>query len=67
MDKPKYKNKVKCLFCGDIIESKFRHDFQECKCGKIFVDGGNSYQRIGYPANKNPEECFESIFELLEG
>lgn len=45
-------NKIKCKLCGDIIESKHRHDFVTCKCGKISVDGGNSYQRrVGYPEN----------------
>lgn len=37
--------KVKCKLCGDIIESKYRHDFQECSCKKTFVDGGNVYIR----------------------
>jgi len=38
--------RIKCLKCGKILESKFRHDFQECECGN-FVDGGNDYCRIG--------------------
>lgn len=36
-------NKVKCLKCGDIIESKHRHDFVRCSCGNIAVDGGKDY------------------------
>lgn len=41
-------NKVKCLKCGDIIESTHRHDFVGCKCGAICVDGGHSYlRRVG--------------------
>ena len=41
-------NKVKCKKCGDIIESKHRHDFKYCKCGSIAVDGGHDYlRRIG--------------------
>jgi len=40
--------KVKCLHCGDIIESKgHRHNFVSCRCGKTFVDGGDEYSRIG--------------------
>lgn len=42
-----YKNKAKCLKCGDIIESKHRHDFVKCKCGAIFLDGGLNYYRAG--------------------
>jgi hypothetical protein len=33
----------------DIIESKHRHDFVRCKCGKCFVDGGLDYCRYGAP------------------
>lgn len=40
--------KVKCLECGRIIESKYRHDFVVCGCDNhTFVDGGNSYMRVG--------------------
>jgi hypothetical protein len=47
------KNKAKCLKCKDIIESKSRHDFVECKCGEIFVDGGQDYFRWGAKDIKN--------------
>ena len=41
-------NKVRCKSCDDIIESKHRHDFVFCKCGKIAVDGGKEYlRRVG--------------------
>jgi len=36
-----------CLECRDIIESKHRHDFVRCKCGKSFLDGGEHYIRAG--------------------
>lgn len=36
-----------CDACGDIIESKHRHDFQKCTCGVTFIDGGNDYIRAG--------------------
>ena len=41
------RNSAKCLLCGDEIESRYRHDFRECKCGNIFVDGGKDYMRGG--------------------
>jgi len=47
------KNKAKCRKCGDVIESKFRHDFVECKCGEIFVDGGKDYFRSGAKHRSN--------------
>lgn len=40
-------NKCQCRKCGDVIESKHRHDFVSCKCGAIFTDGGTSYVRRG--------------------
>jgi hypothetical protein len=52
-------NKAKCCKCGDIIESKHRHDFVSCKCGAIFVDGGHDYLRRGF-------KSFEDIEELSE-
>ena len=39
------KNSVKCLKCGDIIESVHRHDFVTCSCGNVSVDGGLDYCR----------------------
>ena len=53
------KNSAKCLNCGDIIESTYRHDFVTCTCWKkhredekplhgIFVDGGRDYCRHGW-------------------
>ena len=41
------RNRAKCHLCDDIIESKSVHDFVECRCGSIFVDGGLEYQRAG--------------------
>jgi len=36
-------NKARCKLCGDVAESKHRHDFVWCACGEISVDGGNDY------------------------
>jgi len=41
-------NKIKCLKCGDVVESKSVHDFRYCKCGAVAVDGGRDYlRRVG--------------------
>ena len=37
------RNMAKCTKCGDVIESKSRHDMVWCKCGAIAVDGGHDY------------------------
>jgi len=42
------KNAIRCKKCGDIIESKFQHDFVTCSCGSVSVDGGHYYlRRVG--------------------
>lgn len=41
-------NKIKCINCGDILESKTPNDFNRCSCGKVAIDGGHDYlKRIG--------------------
>ena len=56
-------NKIKCKKCGEIIESKHRHDFKFCKCGAVAVDGGKDYlRRLG-----NQEDYEElSIIKIEE-
>jgi hypothetical protein len=51
--------KAKCKLCEDVIESRHRHDFVECKCGEIFLDGGDDYLRAGAKKVEN--------FVLLKG
>jgi len=49
MPKPP-RNRARCRRCGDVIESKSRHDFVTCRCGAISVDGGDCYwKRSGDP------------------
>ena len=37
------RNRAKCRLCGDILESKNRHDNVECSCEEIGIDGGSDY------------------------
>lgn len=39
--------KLQCLKCKSVIQSKSVHDFVRCKCGAIFIDGGDEYTRYG--------------------
>lgn len=32
----------------ELLESKHRHDWQQCSCGDVYVDGGNDYSRLGF-------------------
>ena len=41
------RNVARCKKCGDVIESRFRHELKFCKCASIFVDGGKVYLRRG--------------------
>lgn len=41
------RNAARCRKCGDVIESKYRHDFVSCQCDAIFTDGGHDYVRRG--------------------
>lgn len=41
------KNSIKCVKCGEVISSTHRHDYNTCRCGNCFVDGGNAYLRRG--------------------
>lgn len=52
-------NSIKCKHCGDVIVSTHRHDFQRCKCGKVFVDGGLDYLRRGFATS--PAADYEEL------
>lgn len=56
-------NKIKCRCCGDVIESKYTHDYVKCSCGRCVVDGGKEYlRRTGY--SYDIEELSEYDVEL---
>lgn len=50
---------MKCLRCGDIIESKTRHDFVSCSCGAIFTDGGHDYIRRGFASDVSIDDYID--------
>lgn len=50
--------RARCRSCGDVIESVRRHDWVQCACGAIFVDGGFAYDRRGDTGDNH---------EVLEG
>jgi|18_taG_2_1085343.scaffolds.fasta_scaffold05648_6 hypothetical protein len=41
-------NQIRCDYCGDTPWSGHRHDYRNCKCGRVSVDGGNDYLRRGW-------------------
>ena len=42
------KNSIQCNYCGDIIESKYTHDFVWCSCKTVAIDGGLDYTKRIY-------------------
>ena len=41
-------NKIQCIHCKDIVESKHQHDYVTCSCGKVSTDGGHDYLKRSY-------------------
>ena len=54
------KNKIKCKYCGDILESTSQHDFKFCSCGKIAIDGG-----LDYLKRSGNSEDWEELSEVI--
>jgi hypothetical protein len=52
-------NKAKCLDCGDILESKHRHDYVTCTCGNLAVDGGKDYLKRNFSNYSKVKELSE--------
>ena len=64
MTKKLTKNRWKCLYCNDIIESKHQYHFISCKCGKSSIDGGTEYIRL--IGDLNMIECMSEYVEVWE-
>ena len=41
------RNSARCKKCGDVLVSRYRHDFVKCSCKAIYIDGGHDYLRGG--------------------
>ena len=55
------RNAIRCKHCGDIVESKSVHDFEECSCGACSADGGLEYLRRGFKTS--PDDDYEELAE----
>lgn len=56
-------NSVRCNHCNSAITSTHRHDWQQCKCGKVFVDGGREYLRRGFATDPELDYTELSTYE----
>ena len=55
------KNRIKCKYCGDIIESKSRYDFKFCSYGKVSIDGEQFYLK-----RSGNLDDWEELSEIIE-
>lgn len=59
------RNAARCLHCGEVIESRHRHDYVKCSCGNIAVDGGPTYARM---AGRGLDDAsYEPLHEYDDG
>ena len=56
------KNAIQCKLCGEIIESTYRHEYVEYKCGACAVDGGHDYLRRCF----KDKGCYTDLSETVE-
>lgn len=54
------KNAIRCVKCGDVIESESVHDFKWCRCGAVAVDGGRAYLKRCFNEAEDYEELSET-------
>ena len=55
-------SKIRCRLCGEVIESRSRHDLVWCRCGEVFVDGGPHYLRTGARTSLDNIEVLVSAY-----
>ena len=58
-------NMIKCVHCGEVIESKATHDMKFCSCGAVSVDGGLEYIRRSFLTR--PEDDYEELSVYEDG
>ena len=55
------KNAIQCKLCGEVIESTYRHEYVQCKCGACAVDGGHDYLR----RSAKDKDCYIDLSESV--
>lgn len=55
------RNAIRCNHCGDVIESKYTHDYKSCSCRNVAVDGGHDYLRRCAESHDDYTELSEVI------
>lgn len=47
-----------CSNCHQVIYSRAHHDFNECKCKDLAIDGGTQYTKCSWNPDKEPPKAF---------
>jgi hypothetical protein len=58
---------AQCPVCRDVVVSRWQHDFHECGCGAIAIDGGQEYLRLLWNEPHRPIQLtvvIDSVEEL---
>lgn len=56
--------KVKCLWCGDIIDSKEIHNMKFCKCERTGLDYSPYWPRISFTRKDDGNVMYEVIEDV---
>ena len=57
------RNAIKCLVCNTVLESKYRHNYVQCRCpNEVATDGGLGYQGI----SAKDLDLIENLCEYVE-
>ena len=57
------RNAVKCLVCNSVLESKYRHNYVQCRCSnEVATDGGLDYHGI----SAKDLDLVENLCEYVE-
>lgn len=59
---PFYGAKVRCLLCGDTLQSTHVHDYRACTCGRVAIDGGAEYCKMTVHMH---DDCFPP-YEIID-
>lgn len=51
------RNAIRCKKCGQIVESRYRHELVYCSCRACAVDGGKDYLRRLFVE----KDCYEEL------
>lgn len=64
MEKERYRMSIHCFLCNDLIFSASRHDYCQCSCKNVTIDGGKDYTKTSWVKNNSYQMM---LIDLLTG